>query len=516
MKTRLITLLLIAVFSFPGFAQSNWYVQNSNSNRELTDVSFIDENTGWISGWTGTILKTTDGGQTWNALPNVPPNNAYYSVDFTDAQNGWASAFSGKIIHTTDGGQTWVNQSSPTNYDLYSLFFINATTGWAAGGLYDLYIDDRIILNTTDGGNTWTVQHGQAYKQPLKSIFFLDENNGYATVSDGVIMYTTNGGNVWVEQQVSSSFPFSDIFFTSTSTGFVVGEYLSLPHYSAIFRTSDGGISWNETSLGTDEILTSVYFTDELHGWAVGNDYGNGNIAIVYQTTDGGDNWVSENIPAVDALAKVFFVDGTKGWAVGHLGTILAYDSQVPVELTYFTANIDDNNVVLNWQTATEKNNSGFEILRSTQNENNWNQIGFVEGHGTTTEGNSYSFADKNLETGSYLYKLIQIDFDGTRNESEIVNADVSSQPKEYSLLQNYPNPFNPSTTIEFSIPESGNVKLVVYNSLGEEVSTLINNYEAAGSYKINFDAAGLPSGLYFYKLSAGNFSEVKKMIFLK
>ena len=120
------------------------------------------------------------------------------------------------------------------------------------------------------------------------------------------------------------------------------------------------------------------------------------------------------------------------------------------------------------------------------------------------------------METGSYSYKLVQIDFDGTRTESEVVNVEINSQPKEYALMQNYPNPFNPTTTIEYSIPENGNVKLKIYNSLGEEVATLVNEYKTAGNYKINFDASALPSGIYFYRINANNFSSVKKLILLK
>jgi Secretion system C-terminal sorting domain len=171
----------------------------------------------------------------------------------------------------------------------------------------------------------------------------------------------------------------------------------------------------------------------------------------------------------------------------------------------------------LNWQTATEKNNSGFEIQRSHQSENpDWKQIGFVEGHGTTTQEHSYSFTDKNLAKGNYSYKLSQIDFDGTKTDSKIVAVEINSQPTEFSLSQNYPNPFNPSTTIQYSIPESGNVNLTVYNSLGEEVETLVNRFEEAGTYNINFDANGLSSGIYFYELKAGSFIEMKKMILLR
>jgi hypothetical protein len=189
----------------------------------------------------------------------------------------------------------------------------------------------------------------------------------------------------------------------------------------------------------------------------------------------------------------------------------------VPVELVSFTASVTQNNVILLWQTATETNNSGFEILRSAQNDNNiWKRIGFVEGHGSTTELNNYSFVDENLPTGSYSYKLVQIDYDGTRNESEVVIVEVSSQPSEYVLEQNHPNPFNPTTTIKYSIPVNGFVMLRVFNTIGEEVRILVNEFKSAGSYEVSLNAENLASGIYYYRIDAGEFSASKKMILMK
>jgi len=193
-------------------------------------------------------------------------------------------------------------------------------------------------------------------------------------------------------------------------------------------------------------------------------------------------------------------------------GTLVA----VPVELTSFTATANGNDVTLQWQTATEENNSGFEIFRSLQKDNSWKQIDFIEGNGTTTEKNDYSYIDENLPAGSYSYKLVQIDFDGTRNETEIVSVEIENQPTAYSLTQNFPNPFNPSTTIQYTIPQSGEVRLSVFNGLGEEVKTLVNETKGPGVYEVEFSANDFPSGIYFYKIQAGNFVDTKKMILLK
>jgi hypothetical protein len=195
----------------------------------------------------------------------------------------------------------------------------------------------------------------------------------------------------------------------------------------------------------------------------------------------------------------------------------------VPVELISFSFDVINYKVKLNWTTATETNNSGFKILRSTQNDNEWNSIGFVPGHGTTTEPQFYSFTDETLQLGKYQYKLKQIDYDGSFEYSRIVEVIVES-PQEFSLEQNYPNPFNPATKIKYSIPSVTLrqaqsdilVTIKVYDVLGNEVSTLVNEEKPAGEYEVEFNATELPSGIYFYQLKAGSFVQTMKMVLLR
>ena len=205
----------------------------------------------------------------------------------------------------------------------------------------------------------------------------------------------------------------------------------------------------------------------------------------------------------------------------------------LPVELISFAADYikSENMIELNWSTATETNNLGFQIerksnLRGQGTDRNgadlegFQSIGFVKGSGTSTEPQFYSFTDEEIEPGKYQYRLKQIDCDGSFEYSKIVEVTVNS-PKEFSLSQNYPNPFNPSTTIKFTIPLVGtqhavSVQLKVYDVLGNEISTLVNEEKPIGEYEVEFNAIGLPSGIYFYQLKAANFVETKKMILLK
>jgi len=193
----------------------------------------------------------------------------------------------------------------------------------------------------------------------------------------------------------------------------------------------------------------------------------------------------------------------------------------IPVELISFTAENLEDEVILKWQTATETNNSGFIVERAASISNfefrnlNFEQIGFVEGGGTTTEKTDYIFKDKINKPGNYSYKLRQIDLDGSASYSQIVEVNISS-PTDFVLYQNYPNPFNPSTTIKFALPEKANVELTVYNSLGEKVADVFSGAMDEGYHEIELRAESISSGIYFYRLESEKFVSVKKMIILK
>lgn len=206
----------------------------------------------------------------------------------------------------------------------------------------------------------------------------------------------------------------------------------------------------------------------------------------------------------------------------------------LPVELTSFEGFVTNGKVELRWRTATETNNSGFEIERLNEyritGSNNWVRVAFINGSGTTTETKTYSYTDENLSAAKYQYRLKQIDFDGTYNYSNVIELEILS-PEKFSLEQNYPNPFsakggsggNPGTIISWQSPSAGLQTLKVYDVLGNEVATLVDEYREAGSYQVDFNPAnfsagrqGLSTGVYYYRLTIGSFSESKKMMYIK
>jgi hypothetical protein len=266
----------------------------------------------------------------------------------------------------------------------------------------------------------------------------------------------------------------------------------------------------------TGEQGTVEYSIDEGATWTV----------IETFTADISEEWNSGIIPALNTASQVRFrfIYITPGWDWWWAIDNIWFDMIVPVELTYFTASTSKGKVFLNWTTATEINNLGFEIERKTDN-SDWIIRGFKNGAGTTTEPQNYSFIDDiaDIKTNSISYRLKQIDFDGSYEYSEEVLVD-NPAPVDFALHQNYPNPFNPVTTISYSIPIKSQVELVIYNTLGERIKKLVNEEKEAGRHSVDFDATVLPGGVYFYRLQAGSpstssgqsFVETKKMVLLK
>jgi hypothetical protein len=195
------------------------------------------------------------------------------------------------------------------------------------------------------------------------------------------------------------------------------------------------------------------------------------------------------------------------------IGTLC--NGPLPVELSLFTATLSKNEINLFWKTETEVDNYGFEVERRID-EKDWNQITFVPGNGNSNSPKEYSFSDKDLFAGgsTFQYRLKQIDNDGSFEYSDVVEVEIV--PEQYELSQNYPNPFNPSTTIQFSLPKQSQLKINLYNMLGEQVATITEGMYESGNHKVTFSASNLPSGTYVYRLESSEFVQVKKMILLK
>jgi hypothetical protein len=378
------------------------------------------------------------------------------------------------------------------------------------------------------------------YSQSDASGYFTESFEDPAFPPAGWLKASPDGGTGW-ERIVAGTTPLP---------GWTGGAAYTPPSggtASAYATWTTGGTSSNDQWLITPHIMNvqpgdSLVFWILLHGYS--NAYAD-NVDILASTTGTATTDFTTTIDlltwtagTVDtqwtryAYALTNFVSAGSNIYVGFrehvadnfndgaavLLDLVSAEMFVPVELVSFNASISEGEVLLNWVTATETNNQGFEVQRKSDSE--FQSVAFIEGNGTTTEAKQYSFVDNNLQPGHYTYRLKQMDFDGTFEYSNEVEVDFLV-PSEYSLNQNYPNPFNPSTKISFSLPVESHVTLKVFNLLGEEVTNLINGSFTAGTHNLNFDASNLNSGLYFYQMEAqgidgSNFSQVKKMMLTK
>lgn len=209
-------------------------------------------------------------------------------------------------------------------------------------------------------------------------------------------------------------------------------------------------------------------------------------------------------------------INGIMGKPAGSRASLVT-NASLPVELSSFTVRTNNNRVDLNWETATEVNNFGFEVERTSKDpgNNDWAKIGFVEGAGNSNSKMTYSFVDQSVSIGKYIYRLKQIDINGSCSYSDEIEVNLEL-PSEFKLGQNYPNPFNPVTKIAYQLAADSKVVVKVYNILGAEVATLVNEEKAAGSYDVVFDGSNLSSGIYIYSIQAGDFTATKKLTLLK
>ena len=265
-------------------------------------------------------------------------------------------------------------------------------------------------------------------------------------------------------------------------------------------------------SLGSTDSTTYVEFGELTHSFP---------MVFVGDTICWEFNYVAQSTLGVDTIYSVansVNLDGDPNdedqWNFGENFAVNIFDEIIPVEFVSFVALQNENSVLLTWSAASETNNAGFEIQHAIGNDSFFLAIGFVKGNGTSAIYNHYSFNDDITKPGFYRYRLKQIDFDGNYKYSNVINLDVIVTT--FSLAQNYPNPFNPNTTISWQMTSSNLVTLKVYDVLGNEIKLLVSEYKEAGYHSFNFDASEYGSGVYFYSLQAGSYSEIKKMNLIK
>lgn len=459
---------------------------------DFSNVYFKDEHNGFINS-SSKIYNTADGGTTLSVLESFPYDEIYSieGMQFLDNQKGYIGTAPTRIYKTADGGGSWYKTNiaglSDTIGVIKKLFFYVPEIGWAIKG--------NQIMKTTNGGENWIVQ--QNITGTLTSIFFIDSLNGWAT---SVYVYnTTDGGNNWVQRTDIPIYNTNDVYFKDSLNGWLLEG-------NKLFMTIDGGITWIQ-----DTQISS--FTWRFRTLSSSHFIITGNI---YESIDTGNTWINITSEVGTGFSDLHAPYNYSCIPVGTIGLILNYTDTtiVPVELINFNGEVNGLKVHLNWQTITEKNNRGFEVQRSIDKKD-WQEIGFIQGEGTSTEKKNYFFEDNNIQKQFYYYRLKQIDYDGSYVYSNIIEVKISLN--NFELLQNYPNPANPATIIKYVVPVESFIELSLFNINGEKVVELFRGVKQSGIYLTEIDIRNLASGIYFYTLrSSTGFFQTKKLLIVK
>jgi photosystem II stability/assembly factor-like uncharacterized protein len=559
-----------------------WFDQTSGTNMGLNDVFFIDSLHGWIAGDNGVILHTNNGGNSWfiqtSGIPNVTT-----SVLFVSLMEGWISGVGGKILHTTNGGAQWSNQTSGTTQSLTSVFFTDSNNGWSTGSngiilhttnngnewfeqtsgitqsLSEIHFTSSVngwavggsgtILHTTNGGNNWLLDFDAGWNN-LSSVFFADSLNGWAVGNQGMICkYTTEEIIInWCNLQeppihtmsiYDSVEVFARVFVDSiTILPGPCYDILAWIGYNTENTNPNTWSNWVPAEFNSDvgandeyscylsELNTGTYyyasrfqiFGGEYYYGGYPNGFWDGinNISgILYIFPFQVIEWCNLADPPthsmiVDDSVEIFaqvFVDGVTNIA-GQGEGILSWIG--------LNSENSDPSTWSNWIPADYKQDIGGNDEYSQ----------FL----TSPDTGIYYYASRfQIDEGSFYYGGYPNGFwngitniSGVLTVTPIVNLDENNLPiLNYALDQNYPNPFNPSTTISFEIPEIGFVTLKIYDVLGNEIATIVNEEKQAGKYEIKFFldqnySPDITSGIYFYQLKTRSFIQTKKMILIK
>lgn len=527
----------------------------------VQDVCFLDKNNWSLVSIEG-FSKTTNSGQTW-IFHEI--SGYMYSVKFINADTGWAvggigvtALDTGIVLYTTDGGTTWEDQSANITEDLYSMDYSDGTC-WAAGR-------DGAIYRTTDLGKNWIPQRDDEYG--FNSIYFIDKNNGWVVGKKGIILHTSDGGNNWVKQYQNDSLLLNSVYAVGNGHVFAVGSLLDIEHFrnearnAILLLSTDMGQTWETKQYGTLISFNSIFFIGDSVGWIaegknllkttdkgytwdnitndpnkptrnlqfINEDIGWGTVYGDYnilKTTDGGKKWKSTCIDSTFTIYSFHFINANIGWAAGIGHNPMTYYSD---KYIYKTTDGGDS-----WIECRNVPQFVYSSIKFIDEKTGWaagtlTAIGKTTIIKTTDGGNSW-FEQKTpiREELSQLYFIndnigYAVGYNGifkTVNGGGIVSVKDDKDfkkniPIQIELKQNYPNPFNPTTTINYQLPKDGHVTLKIYDILGKEIATLVNEYKSQGRYSVEFNAQNLASGTYIYELRVNDYSSFKKLMLLK
>lgn len=404
------------------------------------------------------------------------------------------------LITGTFSQVQWVKQCCSSNEYLRSIYFVNENTGWVAG-------DSGKIYKTTDKGTVWELVYSDSIFSIMHSVFFIDDINGWTSgkynYSCGFINKTTDGGKNWKTiYSDCDKYLFYSLHFFDIDTGYVLSANNS--NGWSILKTENGGYNWTEIYRG--HFLSSLFFLNRDTAWVSGGSF----PGRVLKTTNGGANWSTYMADQSDQLHSVWFINKNTGWSTGY-------------GIRYVGVILKSTDGGLTWTKQDSIfNNTPHSVQFIDENTGYVSGVGFVKK--TTTGGRKWATQYFDLIFWSQFFHNSDIGWlaGGSIMMTTTGGGEFSfSLPAFFSLTQNYPNPFNSKTVIKFQISDNPSVifnrcTLVIYDVAGRKIYTLFDQYAPPGEYSVSWDASNYPSGLYFYRISAGSFTETKKMVLLK
>lgn len=492
------------------------------------------------------IAVSTNGGSTFeygmpdyfdksfNSVPSLatlPPSTSFYTV-------GNASEWRHEIVDLSDyagmsnvmvafvgisafGNNGYIDYLKISNADNFSFITVNSP------GTYGSLMTDGVQVTFTALRPMGSNSQSGTHKSGVKEIYDASNDVVFGPYDDEEIIINRNiqkqtGGITITTDNPDAS---SGILAILSNNEFPVNNTyqtnLTATTFNGAIYTPDviADRYWEIAFSGDDYISTSTY--DIIIDISTQQGVTAYDSLYIVKRVDQNSPWVCLNtITEYDGLNPVRLrSNGLTGFS--QFG-IASADGTLPVDLISFSSIVNNRDVTLNWTTAWEESNMRFDVQRrpvilSGSEESIWNTVGSVAGSGTVYEERHYSYTDKNLVTGKYEYRLVQIDFDGnSTSDHNLTNTVEIGVPNTFSLSQNYPNPFNPVTQIGFEIPVESFVKLAVYDITGREVAVLVNDKVTPGYHSTEFNAATFGSGIYFYRMIAGSSVITKKMLLVK
>lgn len=411
----------------------------------------------------------------WERIDS-PTDYFLRTLHFSDSLRGWVGGDSGSIFYTSDGGINWVQQQTNTSSKIMRLFFLDDNRAWAlawvdASSKNSSFFGTE-ILKTTNGGLDWVVDQYREENVFLRGIYFLDTLKGFAGGEPSKFLQTTNGGIDWEPANIDSGtfayFPVIDFKFYNQLYGYACGGRFDIA--GVIWRTTNGGESWTsiDTASAPADQVYDIHFFDSTHVMGVGGDPDLFGVGILH-STNAGNSWNYFEIGVFGQAHAVSFRTENEGWAV------------VPTSEN-FVATYDYGET---WTRYTTTDSTRLYDIVFTDS---------LTGYAVGEEGVILKYKYQKPNSVDYHYLVVN----------------------DFAILQNYPNPFNPSTTISYILNEPGYVRLLIYDTLGKEITTLVNEFKPSGNYKLEWIAESEASGTYFMQLNVNGKLVTNKMMLLK